>query len=300
MSARNRRQAYVPAGATLLVNNLGTAPGFMIEAEGRLFFALPGVPSEMKQMVEESVLERLKEVGSGQVVIARKLRCFGSGESNISEMLGPVMERGRNPLINCTAGHGVVTLHIIAGGGDRDAAERMVDGAERMLREKLGNLVFGTGQQTLAEVVGQKLAQMKKTVAVAESCTGGTLGKLLTDVPGASRYFSHGWVTYSNDAKSRELGVLAELMEEYGAVSGEVALAMAGGARKRAGADFAIGITGIAGPAGGSEQKPVGLVYISVDSDKGGKSERFVLSGDRSVVRLRAAQTALNMLRLRL
>ncbi|MHC4623367.1 MAG: competence/damage-inducible protein A [Planctomycetota bacterium] len=300
MSVRNRRQACVPAGATVLANNVGTAPGFMVEAKGKLYFALPGVPSEMREMFEESVLGRVKELASTQVIITRKLRCFGTGESNISELLGPLMQRGRNPLINCTAGHGVITLHVIAAGGDRDRAQEMAEADERLLRGKLGSLVFGTGEQTLAEVVGRKLAQEGKKLAVAESCTGGILAGLVTEVPGASEYFTQGWVTYSNKAKCSDLGVPPELVEKLGAVSGEVAAAMAQGARKRAGADFAIGITGIAGPTGGSEQKPVGLVYISIASDKGGKTERFVLSGSRSLVRLRGAQTALNMLRLML
>jgi nicotinamide-nucleotide amidase len=149
-------------------------------------------------------------------------------------------------------------------------------------------------------VVGEQLARQGKTIAVAESCTGGCLAKLLTDVPGASRYFTHGWVTYSDVAKSGELGVPARLIEKHGAVSEQVAEAMAQGARKRAGTTFAIGITGIAGPAGGSERKPAGLVYISIDSDNVCETERYIFFGGRDTIRLRAAQTALNMLRLKL
>lgn len=297
---RCKVQAYVPAGAKALVNNLGTAPGIMAELEGKLLIALPGVPSEMKQMFEESVLEQLKQLAGEQTVIVRKLNCFGTGESNMADLLGSLMQRGRNPLINCTAKHGVITLHIIATAKDKDKAQRMVEKDEKALRNMLGELIYGTGEQTLAEVVGEKLAQQEKTIAVAESCTGGTLAKLLTDMPGASEYFTHGWVTYSNSAKISELGVSADLIEEYGAVSDEAAQAIAQGARKRAGTDFAIGITGMAGPGGGSEQKPVGLVYISVDSNSGCETKRFIMAGDRASIRLRAAQTALNMLRLKL
>ena len=210
------------------------------------------------------------------------------------------MQRGRNPLINCTVEYGVVTLHIIATAKDKNKARQMAENDEKSLRNTLGNLVYGTGEQTLAEVVGEKLARNKKTLAVAESCTGGTLAKLLTDIPGASRYFTYGWVTYSNRAKISELGVPADLIDKYGAVSEQVAQAMAQGARRKAGTDFAIAITGIAGPAGGSEQKPVGLVYVSVDSDSGCETERYIFSHDRDFIRLRAAQTALNMLRLQL
>ena len=308
MSAKNKIQAYIPAGAKALANSLGTAPGIMAEVKGRvpakrgpkLLVALPGVPSEMKQMFEESVLPELQRLAGGQAVVVRKLRCFGTGESNIAELLGPLMQRGRNPLINCTVKHGVITLAINATAEDKDSARQMAEKDVKSLRDKLGELVYGTEEQTLAEVVGKKLSQQKKTIAVAESCTGGCLAKLLTDIPGASGYFTCGWVTYSNSAKTSELGVGADLIEKYGAVSEQVACAMAQGARKKARTDFAIGITGIAGPSGATEQKPIGLVYISVDSDNECETKRCLFSHDRAFIRLRAAQTALNMLRLKL
>ncbi len=300
MSAKNKIQAYIPAGTMALENNLGTAPGIRAEHKGKLLFALPGVPLEMKQMFEESVLPELQRFAGGQVVIIRKLKCFGTGESNIAELLGDLMQRGRNPLINCTAGHGIITLHIVATAEDKDKAQQMVEKDEKLLRDILGEFVFGTEGQTLAEVVGEKLAQQNKTIAVAESCTGGTLAKLLTDIPGASRYFTYGWIAYSNDAKISELGILFELIEKYGAVSEQVAKAMAKQARKKADTSIAIGITGIAGPTGGTEQKPVGLVYISVDTSGGCETKRFIFPQDRDSIRLRAAQSALNMLRLRL
>jgi nicotinamide-nucleotide amidase len=300
MSERNKIQAYMPAGAKALANPLGTAPGIMAEAKGKLLVALPGVPSEMKRMFAESVFPELQRFAGTQAVVVRKLKCFGTGESNIAELLGPLMQRGRNPLINCTAKYGIITLAITATAKDKDKAYQMAEESEKSLRNKLGKLVYGTEEQTLAEVVGEKLARQKMTIAVAESCTGGTLAKLLTDIPGASRYFTQGWVTYSNTAKTTELGIPADLIEKYGAVSEQVAQAMAQGARKKAQTDFAIGITGIAGPAGGTEQKPVGLVYISVDSDNGCDTKRCPFSGDRRFIRLRAAHTALNMLRIKL
>ncbi|UCG57864.1 MAG: nicotinamide-nucleotide amidohydrolase family protein, partial [Phycisphaerales bacterium] len=177
-------------------------------------------------------------------------------------------------------------------------AEQMAETDERTLRDTLGELVFGSGDQSLAEVVGGELTKQGKTLAVAESCTGGLLTKLLTDVAGASTYLTCGWVVYSNAAKIRELGVPADLIEQHGAVSEQVARAMAEGARQRAGTDFAIGITGIAGPTGASEQKPVGLVYIGVDSEHGCDIRRHHFSRDRDFVRIRAAHTALNTLRL--
>jgi len=300
MPAKAKVQAYIPAGAKALTNNLGTAPGIRADIKGKLVIAMPGVPLEMKQMFEESVFAGLKRFAGKQTVVVLKLKCFGAGESSIAEKLGDLMQRGRNPLINCTVQYGVITLQIIATAEDKERAQRMAEKGEKALRNILGELVYGTGEQTLAEAVGAKLAQQKKTIAVAESCTGGTLAKLLTDIPGASRYFTYGWVPYSNIAKISELGIEADLIEKYGAVSDRVAEAMAQGARKRAGTDFAIGITGIAGPTGGNEQKPLGLVYIGVDSDGGCETKRFIFTHDRDFIRLQAAQTALNMLRLKL
>ncbi|MBL7154268.1 MAG: competence/damage-inducible protein A [Phycisphaerae bacterium] len=299
MPEKNRIQAYIPAGAKPLPNNRGTAPGIMAETGGKVFVALPGVPSEMKQMFAESVLPQLRESTLDQAVVVRKLKCYGAGESTIAEMLGELMQRGRNSLINCTPEFGVITLHVVATAGSHREAEKMADEDEKCLRNVLGDLVYGTRDQTLAEVVGLEFAREGKTIALAESCTGGLLAKLLTDVSGASKYFTHGWVTYSNSAKAGELGVPADLIERHGAVSEEVARAMARGAREKAGADYAIGITGIAGPAGGTEQKPVGLVYICVDSHRKSEVECCRFSGNRGSNRRRAAQTALNMLRLR-
>jgi len=303
MSERDKIQAYMPEGAKALENKLGIAPGIKAGYRGKLFFILPGVPAEMKEMFEEQVLPPIlssTEDSGGQAIVVRKLRCFGAGESAIADLVGDVMKRGRNPLINCTAEHGVITLHIVAAAKDKSTAEQMAEKDEKMLRKYLGELVYGVGEQTLAEVVGEELARQKKTIAVAESCTGGALSKLITDVAGASRYFTYGWVTYSDKAKTSELGVSKDLIEKYGAVSEQAAKAMAEGARKRAKADFAVGITGIAGPSGGNEQKPVGLVYISVSADNYTEIKRFIFPGNRQLIQFRAALTGLNMLRLRL
>jgi nicotinamide-nucleotide amidase len=296
----NKIQAYIPAGADALPNSLGTAPGIMAIKQEKLFFVLPGVPSEMKQMFEDSVLPHLRRLTMKQAVVVKKLKCFGAGESVIAEMLGPIMQRGRNPLVNCTVEFGVVTLHIVASADNSTTAEDMAQHQERTLRDILGELVYGTGEQTLAQVVGEELTRQGKTLAVAESCTGGTVTKLLTDVPGASKYFTYGWVTYSDKAKITQLDVNDGLIEKNGAVSEQVAEAMARGARKKAQTDYAIAITGVAGPGGGTEQKPVGLVYISVDCLRGTDTQRYIFSHDRCFIRLRASQTALNMLRMKL
>jgi len=327
MAQNNKVQAYLPAGAESIANRMGTAPGIWAETsaqehkcisaqdtraqdiraqdtdsatEGKILIALPGVPSEMKEMFETLVLPRLKGLAQGQVEVVKKLKCFGTGESNIAATLGELMQRGRNPLVNSTVDCGVVTLHVVAAGKDRKQAEELADKYVGIVRDRLGKIVFGTEDQTLAEVVGLMLTEQNKTLVVAESCTGGTIAKLITDNPGASAYFTHGWITYSNAAKINGLGVPKELIEKYGAVSEEAASAMAISAREKAGTDFAIATTGIAGPTGGSEQKPVGLVYISINSNDGCRTERFIFSHSRQSIRLRAALTALNMLRLKL
>jgi len=299
MPRRNKIQAYIPAGAKALTN-IGTAPGIMAESKGKLFFALPGVPMEMRRMFTESVLPELEQFAGGQAVVVKKLKCFGAGESTIAEMLGTMMKRGRNPLINCTVSSAIITLHIIAAAENKEKAEQMAENSEKLLQNMLGELIYGVGDESLAQVVAEKLTRQGKTIAVAESCTGGLLAKFLTDIPGSSKYFTFGWITYSNQAKISELGVPADMIQDYGAVSEQVAESMAWAARKKAGTDYAIGITGIAGPTGGTEQKPVGLVYIGVDSEYGCDTRRCLFFGNRRFIRLRAAQTALNILRLKL
>jgi nicotinamide-nucleotide amidase len=298
MSEKNKVQSYVPVGTEALVNNVGTAPGIMAEHEGKLFFCLPGVPIEMERMFEESAADKLTELGEGQVVVTRRVKCFGTGESTIAQMLGNLMERGRNPLINCTVSGGVITLHVVATASEKSVAEAMVETKVTGICEILGDLVYSCDDEPLGDVVGRKLRERGKKIATAESCTGGLLGKLLTDVPGSSDYFICGWITYSNASKINELGVDDIVIKKCGAVSAEVAEAMATGCRIRSGADFGIGITGIAGPGGGSSEKPVGLVYIGVDFGGRVEVKRHVFSHSRGHIRLRAALTALNMLRL--
>ena len=300
MPERNAIQAHIPAGAQPIENPIGTAPGICAEKQNKLFFALPGVPVEMKQIFEASVLSRLQKQGSDRFVIIRKVRCFGGGESVIAEKLGDLMKRGRNPLINSTVDSGVITLHVVADAKTKQQAEQLAQKDIEHLKSLLGDLVFGTDDQTLPEVVGGQLAQQHKTVAVAESCTGGLLAKLLTDISGSSAYFTHGWITYSDKAKTEQLGIAPRAIEKNGAVSEQVASAMALAARQKAGTDFAIAVTGIAGPTGGTEQKPVGIVFISVSSDNNCQTKRFLFSHTRDIIRHRAALTALNMLRLAL
>jgi len=301
MPQRNRIQAYIPDGAEPIANPRGTAPGVLYENDTTLIALMPGVPREMKGMFDDVVCPRLLRRQTGPVIRSSNLRLFGAGESTIAEMLGDRMQRGGNPLVNCTVSEGIITLQSVATADSIGAAEAMLDDQRRELEGILGTLVFGRDEETLQQVVGQLLRRQKKTLAVVESCTGGQVAKMLTDIPGASDYFACGWVTYSNQAKSQQLGVPAGLIEQFGAVSEPVAKAMAEGAAQRSGADCALSITGIAGPDGGTEQKPVGLVYIGLLNEGVCRVHRcqFANAG-RSAVRQRAAQTALNLLRLHL
>ncbi|MCF7956048.1 MAG: competence/damage-inducible protein A [Phycisphaerae bacterium] len=298
MADKNRVQAYLPKGASALTNELGTAPGIMAEYQGKTIVCMPGVPYEMKKMFDDSVLPIFD--GAEKVVVSKKLRCFGAGESTVAENLGDLMERGRNPLINCTVDGSIITLHIVATAASRKEAKSMIAEDESSLYDILGPIVYGSDNDTLSTVVGKLLIKKNKTIAVAESCTGGLVAKMLTDTPGCSDYFTYGWVTYSNEAKTTQLGIDADLINQHGAVSECIAAKMAAGARKKAGSSIGIGITGIAGPTGSTEHKPLGLVYICVDVDGDSEVKRYVFLHDREKVRLRAALTALDLLRLRL
>lgn len=337
MPERNKIQAYFPKGTSEIENAIGTAPGIYYQNDKKIIASFPGVPPEMKLMFDKYILPKLKKFSANEFIIVRKVRCIGAGESIIADMIGDMMKRGRNPMVNCTVSQGIITLHIIAKDKDKNKAAQMADCDVDKLKNILGKLVYGFDDQTLAEVIGKRLTQKKQTLAVAESCTGGLLAKMITDVTGSSEYFLGGWVTYSNEMKITELGVKKELIERFGAVSGEVAKAMAEGAKKKSGADFAISVTGIAGPSGGTlprsfcsgqkmdnfcgdddvskipvfsenslqkvrgEQKPVGLVYISVANPNGADAEKFLFgTKDRDFIRLRASQNALNLLRLKL
>ena len=301
MAAANRSQAYIPAGCEILDNPCGTAPGFAGTKGESLIAVMPGVPSEMKTMFSEQVVPRIQAIHTGSVIASGKVRCFGVGESTLADRLGDLMARGRNPLINCTCGAGEILLHVIARADDKEAARKMVAADQAMLKDVLGDWVYGFDEDGLAELVGRLLKSSGKTIALAESCTGGWVGQMLTDVPGASDYFTAGWITYSNEAKIEQLGVPRELIERHGAVSEPVAEAMARQAAQKAGADIAIGITGIAGPGGGTDEKPVGLVYIGLFSDGDCTVHMFRFPPtNRGFIRKRTALAALNLVRLKL
>jgi nicotinamide-nucleotide amidase len=301
MAEKNRVQAFIPQGADVLHNPVGTAPGFWCQKGYQNIAVMPGVPSEMKRMFEAHILTRLAAFKPKNVVVNAKVRCFGAGESSIAQRLGDLMQRDRNPLINCTCGAGDIVLHISATAQTPEQACQMIKADKNLLIHLLGDLIYGYDDESLAALAGQLLTKKSKKIAIAESCTGGLLLEMLTDVPGASDYLLAGWVTYSNDAKIAHLEVPRELIVQNGAVSEPVARAMAIGAARKSGAEIAVGITGVAGPGGGTDLKPVGLVYISVYVDGNCDVYEFRFSPvSRKMVRLRAALTALNLLRLKL
>ncbi len=292
----NRIQAMVPEGATPIENLRGTAPGLAAMLDRAQVFVFPGVPSEMKAMFERSVVPQLPQ-GSG-VILHETIRCYGTGESDLAEKIRDLMQRGGDLEVGTTVACGLISVRITCRGPSREQAREAMDRMATEVVTRLGPLVLGIGEeQTMERVVGEKLAARRETLATAESCTGGLVGELLTAVPGSSSYYLGGAITYCNAIKQQRLGVPVDMLEAHGAVSEPVAAAMAEGVRERLGSDWGIGITGIAGPTGGSEAKPVGLVYIALAGRDGTKVSRNVFPGDRAMVRRRSALTALNMLR---
>ena len=325
MNDTNRKQAFFPAGADILVNPVGTAPGFLLEEQGTLVFCMPGVPRELSLMMDEQVLPRIADRLEGSQIAsrvrARLLRTFGMGESTLEGELSDIAKDGQTELAFRTSFPDNF-LRVVARGASTAEADARIDGVIAVIRERIGDLIYGEGDQTLEAVMGQLLAEKERTVAVAESCTGGLIAQKLTDVPGSSDYFLGGVVAYANRAKQTQLGVPEALIVAHGAVSEPVARAMAIEVRERFGSDIGIATTGISGPGGGSEDKPVGLVYLAIawgapsepkpdgasSSDSGDTTpgetagegvavEHFVFSVDRLRHRELTAQVALDWIR---
>lgn len=296
----NSRQAMIIEGAEVLDNPHGTAPGLYIEHEERAVALLPGPPREMRPMFENFVLPKLS-IKAGDVRVARRiLRVVGMGESAVDERIAPVYTQYKNPQTTILFNRSEIEIQLTAQAKTEQDAELLLDGLAGQIEERLGDAIFAFRGETMEEVVGLRLAVKGFTLAVAESCTGGLISERLTGIPGSSVYFMEGVVTYSNDAKIRSLGVDAELIREHGAVSAQVAEAMADGVKHRADTDFGLSVTGIAGPGGGTEEKPVGLVYIALADDAHIEHRKLILPGDRNLIRWRASQAALDLLRRRL
>lgn len=261
MTENNKKQAIMPSRATVFHNDAGTAPGFALEKDGKCIICMPGPPREMKRMFQKSVVPFLQSMIDGALYY-RQIRFFGIGESMLETQLLDLIDNQTDPTLATYAKEGECALRIASKRATEEEAEHAVDEMLEMVKERVGHYIYSCDDEELAQVVADRLMEQGLTLSSAESCTGGMFASIMTDIPGISQCFDRGLVTYSNQAKMEELGVSAGTLEKFGAVSEETALEMVEGLKRVSGSDVCISVTGIAGPGGGSEEKPVGLVYI--------------------------------------
>jgi len=297
MSEVNKRQAMVPEGAAVLDNARGTAPGLWLESQGRIVILLPGPPHELKAMFTAQVEPRLARLSTGVRLVARELRIAGMGESDVDQRIAPIYTRHGNVQTTILTAPGEIQVHLRAWSADIPAAERLLQEIQEGIVLALGEAVFTVAGESMEEVVARELTMHQATIATAESCTGGLLAERLTRVSGSSVYFLGGVVSYSNTLKSAWVDVPAEVIESRGAVSAEVAVALADGIRRRTGATLGVGITGVAGPTGGTPEKPVGMVHVAIADASGSKERGVLFPGERDRIRWQASQTALDLVR---
>ncbi len=297
----NLRQALVPEGAEWLANENGTAPGLWVTpSANKILILLPGPPAELKLLFEEQCLPRLRQRAPKAVFASKTLKVVGMAESEVEERIGAFYRDVSNPATTILASSGQIEVHLRATGSDTADAHRRVEALAEKMEMGLGDAVYSSGPENLEQVVGLYLMMRGATLAVAESCTGGLVGQRLTTVPGSSRYFVGGVLCYSNKLKTKLVGVPDSLLKRKGAVSAEVAESMARGVRRQTGATLGLAITGIAGPEGGSPDKPVGTVHIALADAKRVKSEKHRFLGDRERIRWMASQAALILVRQKL
>jgi len=300
---RNEEQALVPRGCTVIQNRHGTAPGYLFERHGKYFIVMPGVPAEMKGMMDEFVVPYFSKLGTGTSILHRTLKTTGIAESILADQIGDIGE-----LLGTSTGASLaflpgptgVRLRITVRSSSRARAESTIRDVEQKIRAKAEQYIYGTDTEDIEAVVGRMLRERKMRLSVAESCTGGLIADRVTNVPGSSDYFERGMVTYSDESKRAELGVPGFFLERFGAVSREVAEAMALGIRTASNTDIGLSTTGIAGPTGGSEEKPVGLVWIGYSDRHETVALRFNFPGDRRIFKERVSQAALELVRRKL
>ena len=296
MTKNNEQQAYLPEDCTVLENDWGTAPGCAFFAENTHVLMLPGPPRECVPMMRERAMPYLKKL-SDACLVSHEIKIFGMGESSVEDKIRHIAEKMSNPTLAPYAKEGETLLRVTGRAEDEQTADALTRPVIDQVYEILGEYIYGTDVPSLAYVVLETLKKQGKTIATAESCTGGLLSKMLTDLPGASDAFLGGICAYQNEIKEKLLFVSHELLEKHGAVSEECAAAMAEGARKALGSDIGVGITGIAGPGGGSEEKPVGTVYIAVSDGVETRVKKVLHQRDRGTVRNMSALTALDQVR---
>ena len=294
--ANNDKQAMIPVGAEILQNDVGTAPGLFISHNDKYLVLLPGPPSEMTDICEKQLWPLLEQrFGNQGIILSRTLHLRGIGESLTAEKIDDLILEQSNPTIAIYARHGEILIRLTAKAAKKLEADQMLDQYEELIRNRLEQYIYGVDDESLPAVLGKKLLQKNKTIAFAESCTGGPASSLITDIPGSSEYLLGSAVTYTNETKNKLLNVQLQTLQEFGAVSRETACEMAAGVRKLFGSDYGISITGNAGP-GGSENKPVGLVYIAVATDEVVYCQEHYFHHSRVENKLRIALTAISML----
>jgi nicotinamide-nucleotide amidase len=293
----NKRQAFIIEGSEILPNPNGSAVGMILETDGKFLVVLPGPPRELKPMFENFVIAKLRK-NAGEIFVKRKiLRVAGMGESAIDEAIAPIYKSYETIETSILFNKSEVEVSLFAKAKSKNEADKLLEEIAAKIKEKLGIAVFASNGETMEEVIGKLLNERRETLALAESCTGGLIGARITEVPGSSAYFIESAVTYANEAKISSLNVPKELIEKFGSVSAEVAEAMAKNIRKKAATDYGVSVTGIAGPDGGTDEKPVGLIFIGFADKTQVKSIKLNIPGDRYLVRWRTSQAALDYLR---
>ncbi|AJA50004.1 putative competence-damage inducible protein [Clostridium pasteurianum DSM 525 = ATCC 6013] len=297
ISENNKKQAYFPEGSIIIENNNGTAPGCIIEENNKIAILLPGPPKEMIPMLNETVIPYLKKFHEGTLV-SKVLRITGIGESSVDNLIGHIIDNQTNPTVAPYAKDNEVILRLTAKTNNEEEAYRIIEPVERQIRNKLGDInVYGVENQTIEGVVAKLLIENKLTISTAESCTGGLLAGQLINYPGISSAFLEGAVTYSNKAKINRLKVKEDTLIKFGAVSSECAAEMAEGIAKESGTNIGVSTTGIAGPDGGTDEKPVGLVYVGIYINGIVKTKKLNLVGNRQKIRDRAVAYTLDWIR---
>lgn len=295
MTENNKKQAFIPQGAHVFPNMFGTADGIAVTKDNKTVIMLPGPPREMKPMLDNQVIPYLA-ANTDHILVSSNVSIFGMGESSVENALADLMKSSTNPTVAPYCGNGEVRLRVTARGKNEKEARALIDPVVDKIKEVIGSFVYGVDVPSIESVVVEKLKEKHMTVAFAESCTGGLISKRITDVPGASEVFGFGFCTYANEAKMKILGVKEETLAAHGAVSEETASEMAQGALKVSGADIAVAVTGIAGPGGGTPEKPVGLVYMGVATKDSVTVKKLLLAQhkghDRDFVRTLTANNA--------
>jgi len=298
MPKNNLRQALIPEGAKYILNNIGSAPGLIICVGKKVLIALPGVPFEMQDMIEKSVTPYLKKHFLPDLIIkSHVIKITGLAESVVNEKIEDILKIGGNVQMGIYPHPGEISVKITVTDKSANKVNSTINKIEKNIKSRLGYYIFGYDNEKLEQVIGKLLLKKKKTLSIAESCTGGLLADRITDIPGSTKYFQIGVVTYSNESKNKVLNIPIETIKEHGAISRQVANLMAKNVRLLGRSDIGIGISGIAGPTGGTKKKPVGLVYISLSTKDKTLCKEYRFLGQRNIIKFKATQAALNMIR---